>query len=264
MLPFLFTLETMPNACIPKRYMRYTLVFCQQGKLVIHVDDQAFTLRANDVITITSGQVHCFSEIGDASARILEFTVDFMCKTDNDIELIFENGLFCHFDKNEVISLGEQTPVAGWLRSIGKELYTQPYQHATSIHSYMELILVEINRTRVASGYEIWKPEALFLRFIEQVRAHFSEGLPLSKHADLLGTTELKLNELAKKYTGKTAQMVIYGLTTSEARRMLRYGNHSIKEVAFLLGFNDPFYFSNFFKKHTGVSPKVYKQQLAV
>jgi AraC-like DNA-binding protein len=31
--------------------------------------------------------------------------------------------------------------------------------------------------------------------------------------------------------------------------------------VAYKLGFNDPFYFSNFFKKHTQVSPKAYQSK---
>ena len=75
----------------------------------------------------------------------------------------------------------------------------------------------------------------------------------------MLGTTEIKLNELAKLHAGKTAQHVIYGLVTSEAKRMLTYEDLSVKEVAYHLGFNDPFYFSNFFNNQTKLSPKQYK-----
>ncbi len=75
----------------------------------------------------------------------------------------------------------------------------------------------------------------------------------------VLGTTEAKLNEQLKLHTGKTAQNVVYGLVISEAKRLLIYQDLSIKEVAYELGFNDPFYFSNFFKKHTRQSPKAFK-----
>jgi AraC-like DNA-binding protein len=50
--------------------------------------------------------------------------------------------------------------------------------------------------------------------------------------------------------------MVIYGLMAAEARRLLTYETLSIKEIAYRLGFSDPFYFSNFFKKHTRKSSK--------
>ncbi len=36
----------------------------------------------------------------------------------------------------------------------------------------------------------------------------------------------------------------------------------TVKEVAYQLGFNDPFYFSNFFKKHTKHSPKSYQANM--
>jgi hypothetical protein len=55
-----------------------------------------------------------------------------------------------------------------------------------------------------------------------------------------------------------------YFTVASEAKRLLTYGDLSVKEVAYQLGFNDPFYFSNFFKKQTKLSPKLYKEKFAV
>ena len=57
---------------------------------------------------------------------------------------------------------------------------------------------------------------------------------------------------------------MIYGLIASEAKRLLTYQNLTVKEVAYELGFNDPFYFSNFFKKYANVSPKLYQQQFSI
>jgi AraC family transcriptional regulator, transcriptional activator of pobA len=39
-----------------------------------------------------------------------------------------------------------------------------------------------------------------------------------------------------------------------EAQRKLQYSHLSVKELAYELGFNDPDYFSRFFKKCTGKS----------
>jgi AraC family transcriptional regulator, transcriptional activator of pobA len=248
----------------PRRVRKYVLVWCASGSVTILVDENEFTLNQNSVITITSGQIHYIKKTKAAKGFVLEFTYDFFCKDDKDIELIFHNSLFCHFAMNEVISLGKSGAVESELKQIEKEFEQKPYQYLISIHSRIELILVEINRCKIKQGGEIWKPDALFLKFLEAIRANFKNNSTPREIAALLNTTELKLNELSKLHTGRTAQSVMHGLTASEAKRLLMYEKFSVKEVAYELGFNDPFYFSNFFKKHTKQSPKTFKEKHSI
>lgn len=246
----------------PRRVMRHVLVWCSSGCATIVVDENEFILNSNTVITITSGQVHYFKNLKETEGYVLEFTFAFFCRDDKDIELIFHNGLFCHFAMNEIIAINKSI-IENQLNSISEELDVKPYQYLISVHSRIELILVEINRTKVKRGDEIWKPDALLLKFLEAVRANFSKNFSVKQISDLLATSESKLNELSKLHAGKTAQNVIYDLIVSEAKRLLTYENLSVKEVAYQLGFNDPFYFSNFFKKQTKQSPKLYKDQFS-
>jgi AraC family transcriptional regulator, transcriptional activator of pobA len=240
------------------------LVWCSSGVLTIVVDENEFALTANTVITITSGQIHYIKKSTGAKGLVLEFTYDFFCKNDQDIELIFHNSLFCHFAMNEVISLDKRALVGLQLKEILDEVLHKPYQYMISIHSRIELILVEINRSKIKQGGEIWKPDALFLKFLEAIRANFKNNLAVHEIAALLYTTGAKLNALSKLHTGRTAQSVLQGLVASEAKRLFMYDKLSVKEVAYELGFNDPFYFSNFFKKQTRQSPKTFKEKYAL
>jgi AraC-like DNA-binding protein len=248
----------------PRRIMKYVLVWCSSGSATMVVDENEFVLKTNSVITITSGQVHYFKKIKAATGVVLEFTFDFFCKTDSDIELIFHNSLFCHFAMNELIPLGKSEVVQKELLQIETELKEKPYQYLISLHSRIKLILVEINRCKIKQGGEIYKPDALFLKFLETVRGNFKKNLTVKQIAASFLTTEAKLNAVSKLHTGKTAQNVIYGLVASEAKRLFMYEKLSVKEVAYELGFNDPFYFSNFFKKQTKQSPKLYREKFAV
>lgn len=243
----------------PRRVIKYTLFWCQSGNAEILIDENIFILKAGQTITITSGQFHQLM-MAEGELTVLEFTLDFFSKSDRDIELIFHNGLFCHFGMNEMISIQHPSFFTETLSRIKKEIEEKPYQYLISTHSLIELLLVEINRSKIANGDEIWKPDVLFLKFLESVRNHFADNYPVSRFADLLGTTEAKLNEVSKLHTHKTAQNVIYSLVISEAKRLLLYEKLSVKEIAYQLGFNDPFYFSNFFKKHTSHSPKDYQK----
>jgi AraC-like DNA-binding protein len=246
-----------------RRIMKYVLVYCSSGSVIMQVDAKEFVIKKGEVITITSGQIHHISKINKANGFVLEFTMDFFCKDDKDIELIFHNGLFCHFGINEVIAVDKDT-LATQLELIQQELNDQPYQYLISIRSRIELILVAINRAKVERGDEIWKPDALFLKFLEAARNNFEHNYTVAQFAKKLGTTEIKLNELARLHTGKTAQHVLHGLVTSEAKRLLTYSEATVKEVAYKLGFNDPFYFSNFFKKQTKSSPTQYKKKFSL
>lgn len=256
-------LDDTTELAAPQRLLRYILLWCWNGNVTITVDGNDFTLKEGQAITITSGQYHALKKI-KGQVYALDFTLDFFSKNDHDIELIFHNGLFCHFGMNEVIAVSHPGRFLQLLQQIEKELNEKPYQYLVSVHSYIELLLVELNRSKIEHGDEIWKPDALFLRFLEAVRNNFVHNYSVAQFATLLSTTEAKLNELSKLHTNKTAQNVIYSLTVSEAKRLLLYQDLSIKEIAYQLGFNDPFYFSNFFKKHTSLAPKDFKTAFAL
>ncbi len=252
--------DTLPTG--KRRIKKYILVWCSAGTIEMEIDGFDFSISKNSIITITSGQFHEFKKSSNAKGLALQFTYDFFCKDDKDIELIFCNGLFCHFDRNEVVNMSEHPSIQAHLKDIEKELKEKPYQYTTSVHSRIELILIEINRAKIMRGDEIWKPDALFLKFLELIRANFNHGYPVKYYADELLTTEFKLNELSKLHAGKTAQQIIHGLLISEAKRLWYYTDLSVKETAYTLGFNDPFYFSNFFKKHTNMSPQDFKEHI--
>ena len=115
------TLENISELNKPRRIMKYVLVYCMSGKVVMVADNKELSLAAGKVLTITSGQFHYIKKIMKATGFMLEFTLDFFCKDDKDIELIFHNGLFCHFAMNEVIAV-DKTIVEEQLNCIEQEL----------------------------------------------------------------------------------------------------------------------------------------------
>ena len=86
----IFHLDSIAGLQPPRRVMKYVLVWCSSGSLTLSIDDEDFELKAHEVITITSGQIHHFKNVNEVSGYRLEFTLDFFCKDDKDIELIFQ------------------------------------------------------------------------------------------------------------------------------------------------------------------------------
>lgn len=70
------------------------------------------------------------------------------------------------------------------------------------------------------------------------------------------------LNRAVKQITGKTTMAHIAERVTTEARALLKHTDWSVNDIAYALGFENPSYFNNFFKKNTGTNPKTIRRQV--
>jgi AraC family transcriptional regulator, transcriptional activator of pobA len=67
------------------------------------------------------------------------------------------------------------------------------------------------------------------------------------------------LNRSVKEGTGKTTTQHVSDRVLKEAHALLKHTDWSIGQVANGLGFEEPAYFANFFKKYIGSSPAMYR-----
>jgi AraC-like DNA-binding protein len=64
-----------------------------------------------------------------------------------------------------------------------------------------------------------------------------------------------------KLQTGKTAKKLIQDRLTLEIKRLMSHSDLSNKEIAYEMNFNDPAYFSRYFKKHVGCSSAEFREK---
>ena len=98
----------------------------------------------------------------------------------------------------------------------------------------------------------------LVLEFQNLVEETFTEHKSASYYSDKLKVSTVTLNRRIKQELGRSVMQVVNERLAIEARVALRSGKKSVKEVAFDLGFNDPLYFSRFFRKQFGNPPSQY------
>lgn len=78
-------------------------------------------------------------------------------------------------------------------------------------------------------------------------------------YADRLGVHINHLNKVLKDTTGKTTTEIIAGRIILESKILLKQTNWNISEIGYSLGFDEVAHFSNFFKKHTQLSPLTFR-----
>lgn len=80
-----------------------------------------------------------------------------------------------------------------------------------------------------------------------------------SDYADRLNIHVNHLNRALKTSTDKTTSQQINERILMEAKVLLKHSNWNVSEIGYALGFNEATYFSNFFKKHTEMSPTEFR-----
>jgi two-component system response regulator YesN len=94
---------------------------------------------------------------------------------------------------------------------------------------------------------------------LEITEANFNDpALSIAYLSERLSYHPKYLSHIFKKEMGVGYSEYLRDLRINYARTLLDHGLDSVKNVALLSGFSDPLYFSNVFKKVTGVSPKEY------
>jgi AraC-like DNA-binding protein len=112
---------------------------------------------------------------------------------------------------------------------------------------------------RVASQRPTHRVVSRFMELVEQdaVRRH-----RIADYAAELAVTPGHLSVLCTQYVGQRAKRLLDNVLVSRARRMLLYTDESTARVGASLGFEDPSYFSRFFRRETGQTPKEFRNAL--
>lgn len=101
--------------------------------------------------------------------------------------------------------------------------------------------------------------EDILYRFFHLLLENHHRERTLSFYADKLSITPKYLSMIVKSITGKTACDWINETIISSAKFMLKTSNMSVNQIADELNFPNPSFFSQFFKKHTNITPLVYR-----
>ena len=88
------------------------------------------------------------------------------------------------------------------------------------------------------------------------------ENFRLAKFAGEHKVSEAHLIRQFSRHFGMTPYEYLMARKMETARHLLLYSSLSVKEIADLLAFSDQYYFSNYFKRRTGFSPRIYRTRM--
>ncbi|MCP3763061.1 response regulator [Domibacillus sp. A3M-37] len=100
---------------------------------------------------------------------------------------------------------------------------------------------------------------SLLLKAKEYIDKHYHTSISLEEVAEQIGISTYYLSRLFKERFQVTFIDYLKNTRLQKAKELLRDGTMPLKEITLNIGYKDPNYFSRFFKKEIGISPREYR-----
>jgi AraC family transcriptional regulator, arabinose operon regulatory protein len=94
---------------------------------------------------------------------------------------------------------------------------------------------------------------------MDHICRRLGEAMSLEDVAEVAGLSVSRMAHLFREQAGVSPQQFIEQQRMHRACQLLGFTQRSIKEISRDVGYDNPFYFTQRFKKHTGASPRAYR-----
>ncbi|RYY94416.1 MAG: helix-turn-helix domain-containing protein [Chitinophagaceae bacterium] len=254
-----------PHLRRPHRHSFYHLVLFTRGGGTHSIDFHNFAVQPGQAYFMSPGQVHSWQFEGEVEGYVVHFLPSFFSSFLQDERYLERFSFFSGHPGRSVCQIPE-----GELGAV-----TALFEGALQEADHKESGAVDLVRLRLleffirtdracGTGEDLAAApqKSLLLRhFRRLIDEHYHELRLPREYAALLYITPNHLNALCKDLLGTTAGDLIRERVLLEAKRLLTHADLTVAAIADTLRFDDPSYFTRFFRKYVGSTPDEFRTQ---
>lgn len=226
----------------------YELYYLEMGSREYFVEDKLFSVAAGEFVLIAPGKLHRTG--GEQCVRtLINFTRDFLCRylCPGTVEQI----LTC-FDHPKIVpNERQQGNCKQLLRRIAASANEEEFAMS------LGLLLLALGRCgcqEIENDY--------VSGVVEYINGHFAEITSIGQIAEAFFVSKYHLCRVFKNGMKVTLIEYLNQVKIKNARQLLEFSDREVGDIAEACGFNSVAYFSNVFKKITGISPSEYRKNI--
>ena len=238
------------------------LFLIESGEVILKQHDHAINLPVPCLLLIPENTLHGFAYPVKSGGLVLTLSVSFM-----DALLKSSPDLLRLPGELRIIPAQQQAEafhkISLLIGRIYDELMEELPERNRALQAYLNLLFIDLHRLsgQPAKTYTS-EDRGLnhYTDFQRLIKKSYLLKWPLSQYASQLNITPVHLNRICQAVVGKSASQVLQDHVITIAKRYLKHTPYSVSEIAYLLNFEHPGYFTRLFKKNMGVSPKAFRE----
>ncbi len=243
------------------------LLHLSAGKVELELEGSTRTHQAPLLITVPAMSIHGFHFSPETQGHIITLARPLADRLKERL-----GGLADILERAAAYPLLEPRPaqhLATLVNQVDDEYRHPAVGRERQLAAFAEALLVEIARLaehRRATRTQTAPPHrdrALthLQHYQALIEAQFRQQPSVEQFAEQLGLSAAHLNLVCRRLASRSALQLLHERLLLEAKRQLTYTNMTIGEVADSLGFSEPAYFTRFFKRLTGFSPRDFRRR---
>lgn len=247
----------------------YEIIIGLKGTIYIQQGNEKYAVNPGDVLFLIPGVVHFGYDTSRYGSSF--YWIHFFCNSEeiilNESEIYEE---ILSISKNNKLHEDILLPTYFSLNDTGKSLiYMKQILNTANSTYYTHLavnylvteLTIELTQQFINS-FNLSKENEFnnkFIKILEWIRVNVTKDISVQNVADEFNFTPDYLTRLFKKNIGMSTLKYINTLKISKAKELLINTDKTIKEISYLLSFNDEKYFMKLFKKYEEVTPSQYR-----
>lgn len=235
------------------------------GGGLLDIEGRAIAMEPPWIVWLPVGVVHGFRFIPGTEGLVLTVSEDVVtaaiqASPDRDrLAFVAAEPRFAPLSAAAEIGID----VRQLMTAVGREQDLPRTAGDTVVVSTVSLLLVAMLRLKTLDTLDrhLGTTQASeFRRFREFVERNFRAQPTVRETAKALGITPDRLHAITSKAVGKGPLAIQHERILLECKRELIYTRKRISEIAFDCGFSDLAYFSRFFARQAGCSPRAFRR----
>lgn len=260
-----YVLKNEKHSSKPHRHSFYQLIWLK-SKGRHYIDYEILEHEENTLFFINKNQIHnfCLDSINDG--YLFHFNDIFLERFSSDLMHRFSYSIFNEIGKSYVsLSAADATKLEAICSLIKSEIANKDHFQKEQVFSMVQTVLFQIERLKKKQntfGVDTNKDHHTAFLFKKMIYEHIDTFLSLDEYCSKLNINLKQLTSISKEFLLNTPANIIRQVKVLEAKRMLANQKVTSKEVTYALGFDQPTYFTKYFKKETGLTPKQFQKSL--
>jgi len=233
-----------------------------QGRHII--DFKEVAIKPGSIHIVLPGQIHALHGGKDFLAYGLIFTEEFFLMRSETTELLMR--LFRFMDAGEAAAFDITKQEKEFFSSL-MQLMKHEYEgnEPTKGKVLLDLLSAFISKCSGALHLPQLPSNAVdslaYIQLRNAVEKNFRKMHSVAEFAGLLHISTRQLNQLCRDHTGVSPLEFIHARIITESKRLLKFSNKPIKQIAYDLHFTDAAHFTNFFKQKTTFTPLEFRDK---